>query len=109
MAIHAWCRQTIRGRRCKCTALFSSSFSRSFLRSKKLRSNETALFNMSLTAYSPEQKKMATFPYWDYAAWASVFGLLAVQFPHLVAMSIDGATARLRSASKANVADTHDE
>ena len=78
-------------------------FPRSFLPSKKLRSNETALFNMSLTAYSPEQKKMATFPYWDYAAWASVFGLLAVQFPHLVAMSIDGATARLRSTSKANV------
>jgi hypothetical protein len=30
--------------------------------------NETALFNMSLTAYSPEEKEIRTFPYWDYAA-----------------------------------------
>ena len=56
---------------------------------------------MSLAAYSPEQKKMATFRYWDYSAWASVFGRLAVQFPHLVAMSIDGAAARLRFNHKA--------
>lgn len=33
--------------------------------------NETALFNMSFAAYSPEEKVMRTFAYWDYAAWVS--------------------------------------
>ena len=42
--------------------------------------NETELFDANFTAYSPEEKEMRTFAYWDYAAWVSRHFFLLSQF-----------------------------
>jgi hypothetical protein len=47
---------------------------------------------VSLTKWSPEERRYRTFPYWDYGAWAEVFGRLAQQFPHLSAIVVDDFT-----------------